>query len=854
MKGRRQKQIPYKRRRIRQHMYLNIAAFILFAVLAAVGMRIVHHALLENAQNAGVAIARSYASEESSNLAVYETLISFGAASMEKQISQGRTNEELLEWMEVYFRQLNTVLGDGVVDPYAVIEGALLAANPWEGDTGYDVSSTEWYRKAVEADGEVIFTDVYTDAIYDKPVITVAQKCSEADAVLAFDIFPENFSFQLELQKLTEGQSLFFCDSAGTIIYRQTDLNVPEEEIQAYVNGLIKKIDAGELSDYDDSIMDMDGERRAVYYSEMDNGWFSIVTVPYEGLLRSFSWLTIFFGVIFAVFLLGFGVMTWRDMRLGDRMRLADETVRVLGNSYYALYRIHYEQGIYEMIKGSDYVKKRIPPIGEYRELLRVFGEVAEPEAYKEFLESFSIENIRRLVSGRVRDFGGDFRRRFGEEYRWVNVRVLFDESLPPEEAVLCFRDVEQEKQRQLKERNLLKEALHSSRQNEIAKQNFFSNMSHDMRTPLNAIIGLSQLAVRCVDEPRKVSDYLEKIQTSSRQLLGLINDILDMSRLEQGKVSLNNREFELGACLDECLGAFDFQAETEHKTFRKEIHVKNIRLLGDSFRVTQILNNFLSNAFKFTGEGDEIRVSVTQLNEGEHAKFQFVVSDTGIGMSTDFMEHLFEPYAREIRFGVRQTVGSGLGMPITKNLIEQMNGEIYVESEPDKGSTFTVILPFTVIEEKTPSAVGSQPEEQPGDFLKGKKLLLAEDNELNMEIATELLSMAGALVIPAWDGTEAVEQFEKSAPYEFDAVLMDMKMPQMDGCEAARRIRSLPRPDAGDVPIIAVTANAFEDDMAAAAAAGMDAHIAKPIDFKLLGKTLKQLLKRRDGKKIEKI
>ena len=344
MKGRRQKQIPYKRRRVWQNMYLNIAAFLLFAVLAAAGMQIVHHTLLNNAQNAGVAIAHSYASEESSNLAVYETLISFGVASMEKQISQGKTDGELLEWMDVYFRQLNAVLGDGVVDPYAVIEGTILAANPWEGDSSYDVSSTEWYQKAVEADGKVIFTDVYTDAIYGKPVITVAQKCSKADAILAFDIFPENFSFQLDSQKLTEGQSLFFCDSAGTIIYRQTDLNASKEKIQAYVDRLIEKIDAGELSAYDDSIVDMDGERRAVYYSEMDNGWFSIVTVPYAGLLKNFSWLTVSFGVIFAACLLALGVMTWRDMRLGDRMRRADETVRVLGNSYYALYRIHYEQ------------------------------------------------------------------------------------------------------------------------------------------------------------------------------------------------------------------------------------------------------------------------------------------------------------------------------------------------------------------------------------------------------------------------------------------------------------------------------------------------------------------------------
>lgn len=819
----------------------NLIALLVLAVLGVVCLGLLRTALLKNAQNSGTALARSYASEEQNNLTVYETLMNFGSESLSRELENGGSG--LREWLQVYFEQLQAVLGEGIVDPYLVYEGKILGANPWEGDATYDPSGTQWYQKAMEAGGDVVFTNVYTDAIYHRPVITVAQRCGDAEAVLAFDIFPENFQFETSFLNLPEEASFYLCDSAGNLIYSQTELDVSSEAFGRYLESLLNHIESGSQDRYDSSFEDMDGRERAVYYSFMTNGWIAVITIPYASILetlRAFSAaLSLIFLVIFAVI----GIMTWRDLKFNDRMERTNETVRVLGNSYYALYRVDFGQDTYEMIKGSDYVRSRIPQQGKYEELLRVMGEVIEKDAYEEYMESFSLKNIEGLVARRVRNFGGDFLRRFGDAYRWVSVRVLFDESLAPEEVVLCFREVEQEKQQQLQERKLLEDALESSRQSERSKEAFFSNMSHDMRTPLNAIIGLSQLAGQALQEPEKIKGYIEKINISSKQLLGLINDILDMSKMESGKVVFNNQQFDLRECVEESLISFRLQADRENKTLRTEFLAEDPVVMGDPFRISQIINNLASNAFKFTSAGDTVSVSVTQVENQEYAKYKIVVKDTGIGMSKEFLPQLFEPYARETRFSARQTAGTGLGMSIVKSLVSQMNGQIFVESELGKGTVFTLILPFTAVKE---SQVQEQGEKEPlaeGFSLEGKKILLAEDNPINMEIAAEILSMNGAKITQAWNGREALEAFESSQAEAFDAILMDMQMPEMDGCEAARRIRNLARPDAAKIPIIAVTANAFAEDIAATAEAGMNAHISKPIDFQILCQTLEKLI-----------
>ena len=835
-----------ERRALRRRIRLPLVAFAALTLLTLAGILLIRTALLRNAREAGTALSASCAAEEEGRLSVYETLLNFGVASLDSRLAAGESRQEIRDFVGMYFRRVDSVLGSGVVDPYVVLDGEILAANPWEWDAEYDYAAAPWYTQARSAEGRVIFTDVYTDAVYGRPVVTAAQSCAQDGAVMAFDILPEHLSF--EAAELKEEESFFLCDGKGTAVYQKTALELPQEEVQAYLTSLVERISSGELEG-GGAVRDMDGRRRAVYYTRLDNGWYSIVTVPYGvilGELWQVGWALL---LMFAVSLLALFALARREQHLGERARRANETAQVLGNTYYALYRVNYERETYEMIKGSDYVRSRIPAFGPYGELLRTAGEVVEAEAFRDFTKSFSCENIRQLVDRQVSDYGGEFLRRFGGEYRWVSVRVLFDAALEAQEVVLCFREVEREKERQLQERRLLEDALQLAKQNEQSKQAFFRNMSHDMRTPLNAILGSSELARQHLDEPQRAAGYLDRIDSSGRYLLGLINDILEMARMEHGQVRLESRPFDLRKCVDDCLAAFRMQAGREGKALRENFAAGPETVVGDERRIQQILNNLLSNAFKFTPAGGEITLSVRQTESGEYGRYEFTVADTGIGMSPEFLRRIFEPYAREMRFGDRAASGTGLGMSITRSLAALMGGEIQVESEPGKGSRFTVVLPLPSAEPgqdepAAEAAARAAARAGAGAFtLEGLSLLLAEDNEINMEITTEMLAARGVRVAQAFDGAEAVELFRQSAPFAFDAVLMDMQMPGLDGCAAARQIRALPRADAQSVPIIAVTANAFAEDVAATAAAGMDAHISKPIDFKKLAQALEQLL-----------
>ena len=824
-----------------------ILSLIVFAAIAAVSLVVIRGILLDNAQRMGNEMAHSYSAEGERNLTAYETLMQVTTEYIDNQLESSGDPEGRIQ---MYLQMVSHTLGDNVIDPYVVIDGKIIAANPWEGDEEYDIYQTEWYQKAMEADGEIIYTDGYKDAITGKTIVTIAKKSKEG-TVASFDINPSQFRRNVEdYDNLPEGSAYFLCDSSGQLLYEETESEVSRDALQQYMDILIGKIEDGDFPRTNAYVHNPAGEKRAAYYDVAGNGWISIITMPYNSLLQGVQTLSIWFLGILVIFLVALVILTLRENKMTMNYRRTNETVRVLGNSYYAIYRVDFASSTYEMIKGSDYVRERIPVNGDYELLLKTASEVMRADVFQDFRVSFSIDNIRKLVAGRTRDYGGDFLRKFGDEYRWVNVRVLFDESLNPEEAVLCFREVDEEKKAQLKQIQLLRESLQTAKESEESKNSFFSNMSHDMRTPLNAIIGLSELAQKHIGDPEKVREYMRKINYSSQQLLSLINDILEMSRMGSGKLSMTIQHFNLKKCIQDCVDIFQSQAEQQEKKFSVDIEMHTTEVYGDSFRLTQVLNNLLSNAVKFTKPGDRIALTVREIEQSEYTKYQIVVEDTGAGMSEEFLDKIFIPYERETRFGARNIAGTGLGMPITKNIISQMNGEISVESELDRGSRFTVTLPFKGIrngENKEDQRRGSRedgkkPEQQEEDFLKGKKILLAEDNEINMEIACELLSMYGAEIVKAWNGREAVDAFHDSEENEFYAILMDMQMPEMDGCEAARLIRKMRRNDAKSVPIIAVTANAFAEDLAATSAAGMNAHVSKPIDFKVLCRTLREL------------
>ena len=387
-------------------------------------------------------------------------------------------------------------------------------------------------------------------------------------------------------------------------------------------------------------------------------------------------------------------------------------------------------------------------------------------------------------------------------------------------------------------------EALQSAERASKAKTDFLSNMSHDIRTPMNAIIGITTLMKNELHEPEKLAEHLGKLETSGQLLLGIINNILDMSRIESGKTTLNVEKMNLPQQISQLDSIIRQQAGQRRQTFTVNTHLQHENVLADPNRLNRVLMNILSNAVKYTPTGGHIRFEVDELPRNEHyARYRFVVQDDGIGMSKAYQKTLFDPFTREERSGTNKVQGTGLGMAITKNIVDLMGGSINVESTTGKGTRFEVVLEFLVDAEAdtVPEAQMLPEEEEETSPLSGMKFLCAEDNAINAEILEMLLEANGASCTICSNGQEIVDAFASVKPGEYDMILMDVQMPVMDGLEATRRIRSGENPLGRIIPILAMTANAFLEDMQKSREAGMDEHLSKPVDIAALEQTVKR-------------
>ena len=387
-------------------------------------------------------------------------------------------------------------------------------------------------------------------------------------------------------------------------------------------------------------------------------------------------------------------------------------------------------------------------------------------------------------------------------------------------------------------------EALQSAERASKAKTDFLANMSHDIRTPMNAIIGITTLMKNELHQPEKLAEHLDKLENSGQLLLGIINDILDMSRIESGKTTLNVEKMNLPQQISQLDSIIRQQAGQRRQTFTVNTHLQHENVLADPNRLNQVLMNILSNAVKYTPTGGHIRFEVDELPRNEHyARYRFVVQDDGIGMSEAYQKTLFDPFTREERSGTNKVQGTGLGMAITKNIVDLMGGSINVESTTGKGTRFEVVLEFPVDAEAdtVPEAQVLPEEEEETSPLSGMKFLCAEDNAINAEILEMLLEANGASCTICSNGQEIVDAFASVKPGEYDMILMDVQMPVMDGLEATRRIRSGENPLGRIIPILAMTANAFLEDMQKSREAGMDEHLSKPVDIAALEQTVKR-------------
>ena len=446
-------------------------------------------------------------------------------------------------------------------------------------------------------------------------------------------------------------------------------------------------------------------------------------------------------------------------------------------------------------------------------------------------LQSFSRDEIH-VVNFRFPE--GDNNTFFQE--RFIPIRNRNRELIGMLNSIRC---TDNEIKKELGYRRDLEKARDEALQASQAKSSFLFNMSHDVRTPMNAILGYTGIALK-KNRDGEIGDYLQKIDTAGKQLLSLVNQVLEMSRIESGRIVLQEQKIDLDAFVNTALTVYAGHAEEKGLTMDAELeNAPFVHLLGDEDRLTQVVNNLISNAIKYTPDGGKVLLRIGEEETGDDSltRLHIVVEDNGIGMSSDYLPHLFEEFSREESSTVSRIQGTGLGMPIVKKLVDLMGGSIDVTSSPGKGTRFTVLIPFRI---DLSFQISAQEKSASGPVsLQGMRILLVEDNEMNREIATEILTDVGAVVDIAEDGVIAVEKVKASRPGDIDVILMDVQMPRMNGYEATRAIRKLENRDQAGLRILAMTANAFEEDRRNALAAGMDGHLAKPIDIPTLLETL---------------
>ena len=465
-----------------------------------------------------------------------------------------------------------------------------------------------------------------------------------------------------------------------------------------------------------------------------------------------------------------------------------------------------------------------------------------------DFLEMLSLERLRRGGE----DYSFTYEKRTPEGTMYLQIRVAF---VPDRDggfaAVVGTRNVDDLIKKERQQEMALQAACEAAEAANRAKTNFLSNMSHDIRTPMNGIIGMTAIAAAHIDDGDRVRDSLQKITLASKHLLRLINEVLDMSKIESGKAQLVEEVFNLPDLIDSLITMTSPQVEAHHRLCVDFTGIRHEAVIGDSLRLQKVFTNLMGNAVKFTPDGGEIRLTVTEkaCNQNKMGCYEFVFEDNGIGISQEFLDKVFEPFSRDTGGQAGNIQGTGLGMSISRNIVRMMGGDIKVESRLGEGSKFTVTLYLklqdaaeALPEARTPGQAAPTATLEQLDC-SGHRALLVEDNALNAEIAGEFLRMTGMTVEQAWDGTEAVDKLAACPDGYYDIVFMDIQMPRMNGYDATRAIRTMGRAYCSQVPIVAMTANAFSEDVQAAKNAGMNEHIAKPLELDVLEKCLKKWL-----------
>ena len=790
---------------------------------------------------------------------LYEMFMNMGAYQYELVYNKYQDKVNFNSWFNQFALYGSNAINVKNIKSYSVInEGgkySVFTNKDYDVNTFTDeyIENSLWFKGAVSNKNNVVFSKVYNDLFDNKSIITMSKSILNGKGVLAVDIDIADIKYNwLPNVDNMDNSVYILLDNKGAYIacnkikahndFDNATLNKYKSSIIPYLYKQINQHKSNEGS-FKINMHDL-GEFYIFYNKNIKTGFISIVALNIEEFYSKSSIWQLRYLIILLILAVASIIMYAEEHYLNKKITESNDVIDMLGNSYYAIYRVNINTEEYNIVRSSEYISQTIASSGKYSYLYNKLIENMEESSAEEFRKSFSIENIRKLAENYQLDYGIDLHRLLEDGYRWVNLRIIIDKSVSNDNILLCFKECEEERKRELAHIGLLEDAVSALKESAESKRILYSSVSHDMRTPLNGIIGIAELMGHYINDPEKLSDYLEKIKISGNQLITLIDNFLETAKSESKTLETNIETFSLNERIGEVINIFTLIAQRDKKHFTSDINIKHDCVKGDLNKLMHILNNILSNAFKYTGENGKISLLVSEVYDNGTYFYVFSIKDNGIGMSKEFLRHLFTPFAREKRDSTRRITGTGLGLSIVQSQVRHMHGEITVDSVYEKGTEVKITLPFEIVEDLKNE---EQEQKNVNNYidLAGSTILVAEDNVVNMQIITELLALRKIKVLQAWNGDEAVNIFKTSKEYSIDAVLMDILMPVLDGLEAAKLIRQMDREDAKTIPIIALSANIFDEDMKESRAAGMDAHLAKPVNLDMLYGTLSEYIKK---------
>ena len=784
---------------------------------------------------------------------LYSYSLKTAAIELSNYITDNTTKQDYFNWLNRYYEHIKNTLFLQDVNVYFASDNILIDrkfGDILKIDNSYEYKHQDWYTKALAKPLVPIFSEVYVDA-FTKQLVASASIClPDGKGVLGIDLQINTFGTNKFFDQKTLDTTInFLMDYKGEIIaYYSKDNNTYDRNNinnMPFILQIKEKILNSDEANGSFKIKNSDGSKYSIFYKQYhETKYYSVAVIDDNEMYTSIGDTLSKYIIIFIILAFAVLIAYLDGYYLKKRADDSDDVVDMLGNIYYCIYRVNLENKTYNIVRSIGSKSCKIHPTGLYEEFYSKYIRTLDDTSKEEFINTLSIDNLKAMAKSSSFNMDKYFHKNIPGQNEWINIRIIRNKSISKKYILLCFKECGDERERELAHIELLEEAVEALKESAESKRILYSSVSHDMRTPLNCIIGIAELMTASINDKDKILDYIEKIKISGSQLLTLISNFLEMAQSESKALDTSIIEFNLEHKINEICSIFSAVAERDNKTFKVEYNVEHNDIKGDANKLMHILSNILSNAFKYTKTNGLIELSVKEIKVPGISRYEFTIEDNGIGMSEEFLKTIFMPFNRESRADTKNITGAGLGLSIVNSQVRHMGGTINVKSQYEKGTTVTITLPFESVKKQAGSIKEQEEIIEGAEDFAGINILIAEDNVVNMQIITELLKLKHINVTQAFNGQEAVNIFKNSKDGEFDIIILDIQMPVMNGLETAKNIRQMNRKDAKLVPIIALSANVFEEDVAASLEAGMDAHLAKPINLPALYKTFAELLK----------